>query len=268
MFKEDIEDYDRYNRKRGEDDGANRVYDLVLQALQRAEVHDKVELRFEFWITVYPGGEDVSFLDLDSRSWKDCIAKQVRYVGVLGKIDFDWIQRLLSSATDLHHFEIRGDDHLLKLSHGPTGTFHWPGFRHIHIEDLFVHHDEWTAFLRLHAQTLEVVSLSCIGFPHGQWMEPLAIIETTSHLKRLWLFKLLEQAPYSRSSMKPRRSSMDYVSILQLHSVQQVKDALSAMRRRPRTVFTDFSTNGVGGDRYSYAVDFAIRNAAAMGEIF
>jgi hypothetical protein len=31
---------------------------------------------------------------------------------------------------------------LLKLSHGPTGTFHWPGFRHIHTEDLFVHHDE------------------------------------------------------------------------------------------------------------------------------
>jgi hypothetical protein len=71
MFKEDIENYDRYNRKRGEDEGANRVYNLVLQALQKAEVHDKVELRFEFWNTVYSGGEDISFLDLDSRSWKD-----------------------------------------------------------------------------------------------------------------------------------------------------------------------------------------------------
>jgi hypothetical protein len=178
-------------------------------------------------------------------------------------IDLGWIQRLLSSATDLHHFEIRGDDHLLKLSHGPTGTFHWPRFRHIHTEDLFVHHDEWTAFLRLHTQTLEVVSLSNRGFPHGQWMEPLAIIETMSRLKRLWLFKLLEQAPYPRSSMKLRRSTMDYVSILQLHSVEQVKDALSAMRRRPRTVFTDY---GVGGERYPYAVDFASGNAAAMGK--
>jgi hypothetical protein len=167
----------------------------------------------------------------------------------------------------LHHFEITGDNHLLKLFHGPTGMFHWPGFRHIHIDDLFVHHEEFTAFLRLHAQTLEVVGLSSIGFPHGRWMEPLAIIETMPRLKRLWLFKLLEQAPYLRSSMTIRRFIMDIDSILRLEDVELVQVALSAMRRRPRTVFTDSDTHCFDGERYPYVVDFAIGNAAIMGEI-
>jgi hypothetical protein len=262
MFKKDIQDYDKHNRDRHGDDGANRVYYLVLQALERAKVHDKIELRFEFWNTSYDGGEDITFLDLDSKPWKDHVSKLTRYVGVLGQVDFNWVQRLLSSATDLRQFEIRGDDHLLKLSHGPTGIFHWPGFRHIHIEDLFVHHDEWTAFLRLHAPTLEVVSLACMGFPHGRWIEPLATIETMSCLKRVWLFRLLEQAPFPHSSTILRRTSPDYVGILQLDGYEQVKVALSAMRSRPRTVFTDSGTEGVGGERYPYAVDFEIGNAA------
>jgi hypothetical protein len=49
MFKKDIQDYDKHDRDRHGDDRTNRVYYLVLQALERAKVHAKIKLRFEFW---------------------------------------------------------------------------------------------------------------------------------------------------------------------------------------------------------------------------
>jgi hypothetical protein len=83
-----------------------------------------------------------------------------------------------------------------------------------------------------------------------------------SRLKRVWLLRLLEQAPYPYSSTTLRRTDPDYVGILQLDGYEQVKVALSAMCSRPRTVFTDSGIEGVGEERYAYAVDFEIGNAA------
>ncbi|KAF7673047.1 hypothetical protein GT037_008998 [Alternaria burnsii] len=256
-------------RERRGDSGANRVYDLVLRTLQEANLHNKIGLGFEFWNTEYSNDDMITFFDLDSAVWKDHFSKQVRQVSVLGQVSHAWLQKLLSTASDLRKFEFQGNYTFLELSYQPAGSFqfHWPGFSHIHLTDVFLSHNEWTNFLRLHAATLKHISCSSIGFPQGNWIEPLQIIETMPRIEYLWLFRLLEKAPYPHSPMTVRRCSQDDDGVLQLFDSEPVELALSAMRSQPRTAFMGRGVKSEAGEVYLHRVAFDVGEAALEGDI-
>ncbi|KAB2104089.1 hypothetical protein AG0111_0g7751 [Alternaria gaisen] len=256
-------------RERRGDSGANRVYDLVLRTLQEANLHNKIGLGFQFWNTEYSNDDMITFFDLNSTVWKDHFSKQVRQVSVLGQVSHAWLQKLLSTASDLRKFEFQGDYTFLELSYQPAGSFqfHWPGFSHVDLTDVFLSHNEWTDFLRLHAATLKHISCSSIGFPQGNWIEPLQIIETMPRIEYLWLFRLLEKAPYPHSPMTVRRWSPDDDGVLRLDDPELVELALSAMRSQPRTAFMGRSVKSEAGEVYLHRVAFDVGEAALEGDI-
>ncbi|KAI4640001.1 hypothetical protein J4E93_008800 [Alternaria ventricosa] len=249
------------------DSGKNRVYDLIPEALLDAGVHDKVGLQFEFWNTDYSNEDVVTFLDLDCEIWKSQLSRQVHSVSVLGQVDRGWLCRLLSATSSLRKFEFGADNHFMELSYQPVGPFHWPGFSHLHLEDVFFSHTDWTNFLRTHAGTLRSLSCSSIGFPEGEWTEPLQIIETMPQIEYLWLVKLLEKAPYPHSSMSVRRWSPEDDGVLRLFDPEEVQLALSAMRSQPRTVFMGAGIRSEAGEVYSHRVSFDVGEAALARDI-
>ena len=259
----------RPTRRRG-DSGVNRVYDLVLQTLQEADLHDRIGLGFQFWNAEYSNDDRITFFDLDSANWKKYFSKRVRQVSVCGQVSYAWLQKLLSMASDLRKFECHGDNTLLELSYQPAGSFqfHWPGFSYIYLEDMFLSHNEWTNFLRLHAATLKHISCSSIGFPLGNWIEPLQIIETMPRIECLWLFRLLEKVPYPHSSMTVRRWNQDEDNeVLHLVDPGEVELALSAMRSQPKTTFMSYGVMSKGGELYLHKVAFDVGEAALEGDI-
>ncbi|RYO70527.1 hypothetical protein AA0113_g3201 [Alternaria arborescens] len=228
-----------------------------------------IGLGFQFWNTEYSNDDVITFFDLDSAVWKDHFSKQVRQVSALGQVSHAWLQKLLSTASDLRKFEFQGDYTFLELSYQPAGSFqfHWPGFSHVDLTDVFISHNEWTDFLRLHAATLKHISCSSIGFPQGNWIEPLQIIETMPRIEYLWLFRLLEKAPYPHSPMTVRRWSPDDDGVLRLFDPELVELALSAMRSQPRTAFIGRSVKSEAGRVYLHRVAFDVGEAALEGDI-
>jgi hypothetical protein len=259
----------RPTRRRG-DSGVNRVYDLVLQTLQEADLHDRIGLGFQFWNAEYSNDDRITFFDLDSAVWKKHFSKRVRQVSVCGQVSYTWLQKLLSMASDLRKFECHGDNTFLELSYQPAGSFqfHWPGFSYIYLEDLFLSHNGWTNFLHLHAATLKHISCSSIGFPQGDWIEPLQIIETMPRIECLWLFRLLEKVPYPHSSMTVRHWTPDEDDkVLHLADLGQVELALSAMRSQPKTTIMGYRITSKAGRVYPYKVAFDVGEAALKGDI-
>lgn len=255
------------SRERHGDSGKNRVYDLIPKILLDAGVHEKVGLQFEFWNTEYSNEDLVTFLDLDCEVWKCQLSRRVHSVGVLGQVDLDWLCRLLSATSSLRKFVFGADNHFMELSYQPVGPFHWPGFSHLHLEDVFFSHTDWTNFLRTHASTLRSLSCSSIGFPEGEWTEPLQIIETMPRIEYLWLVKLLEKAPYPHSSMTVRRWSREDDGVLLLSDPEDVQLALSAMRSQPRTVFMGAGIKSEAGEVYPHRVSFDVGEAALARDI-
>ncbi|CAN9434095.1 unnamed protein product [Alternaria alternata] len=261
---------ERRPTRRREDSGVNRVYDLVLQTLQDANLHERTGLGFEFWNAEYSNDDRITFFDLDSADWKKYFLKRVRQVSVCGQVSYAWLQKLLSMASDLRKFECHGDNTLLELSYQPAGSFqfHWPGFSYIYLEDMFLSHNEWTNFLRLHAATLKHISCSSIGFPQENWIEPLQIIETMPRIECLWLFRLLEKVPYPHSSMTVRRWNQDEDNeVLHLVDPGEVELALSAMRSQPKTTFMSYGVTSKAGELYLHKVAFDVGEAALEGDI-
>jgi hypothetical protein len=260
---------ERRPRGRREDNGISRVYDLVLQALQEVNLHDKIELSFQFWNTDFSKVGMITFFDIDSAAWKDHFSKQMRQVSVFGQVNYAWLRKLLSKASDLRKFDIHGDSTFLELSYQPTGSlqFHWPGFSHIHLEEVFLSHNEWTNFLRLHATTLKHLICASVGFPQGNWIEPLQIIETMPRIECLWLFRLLEKVPYSHSSMNVGRWNSDDCDDLHLFDPEHVELALSAMHSQPRTALMGHGLINAAGEGYLHRVAFDIGKTALEGDI-
>jgi hypothetical protein len=252
---------------KGDDNGFNRVYALAIQALEKASAHDKVELCLDFWNSL--GGDQVvsSFFDLESSYWRNHLSKKLRGVFVMNDINEDWFRRLLSTASGITCLDLCWGYQARSLSHELGGTLNWPGLRRIDLQEMVVHQDELVGLLRQHAPILEALHFNWVGFPRGTWAEPLKVMQTMPRLKDLYLYSLLEQAPYPESS-EVFRSSDNYIGDVHLRTNEQVKAALSAMRNHLRTVFTgrDLESDDGIHYRYPYMVDFEIAEAAAYGE--
>ncbi|KAF1848664.1 uncharacterized protein K460DRAFT_259883, partial [Cucurbitaria berberidis CBS 394.84] len=160
--------------------GNSRVYDPVLRALHSANVHERVELSLMF----HPSSEEdwpVSFFDVQSLLWTKSFAPRLRDLYSLGLVDSKWINTLMHSATDLRELHLQGDHDLISL---PTSNkiSQWPEFRKLELDELLLQHRDFVPFLREHGPTLEYLHLQGIGFPDGNWIEPLEIIESMPKL--------------------------------------------------------------------------------------
>lgn len=70
-----------------QDRGFNRLYGLVLQALEDANLYAKVKLFLDLWLTDMPGEAVQTFFDLESSALKQHLAKQVCSITLIGNAD-------------------------------------------------------------------------------------------------------------------------------------------------------------------------------------
>lgn len=63
----------------GDNNGYNRVYNLVLSVLEKTNLSD-FDLEISFWATLEDYTEEVAYFDIQSPLWTDYAAKRIRYL--------------------------------------------------------------------------------------------------------------------------------------------------------------------------------------------
>ncbi|EDU41592.1 predicted protein [Pyrenophora tritici-repentis Pt-1C-BFP] len=163
--------------------GYDRVYELVMQTLEEANIHDKMDLLFDFWGTDTPAGMKKPFFDIASPAWNQHFANQVRAISLTDNANPDWIKRLLTSTPNVLELAFYGNGFSLDLPSPSVGLRNKAKLRHLDIYNVFFPHDDWVAFLRLHADTLETLYLKRVGFITGNWRESLEVIGTMPQIQ-------------------------------------------------------------------------------------
>ena len=142
------------------DRGFSRVYGLVLQAIQDANLQDKVDLLFDFWGAATPDeAAGQTCIDLASSAWKQNFAKRVRGIALAYNADPDWVRELFSSATNLYAVNFCGNNFTLQLPSPSVGLHSKASIRSLELANVFLSHADWIVFLRLHAETLERLTI-------------------------------------------------------------------------------------------------------------
>ncbi|KAI4674415.1 uncharacterized protein J4E88_008149 [Alternaria novae-zelandiae] len=251
---------------KGDDNGYNRVYGMTLQAIEQAEVEEKIELNLEFWNSSSTG-VTFEYFDNNSRYWRERLCKKLRYVSTTNDMDPAWIGQLLSLSFGITKLELSQNHTLLPLAREPAGTFFFPGLRHLNFTEVVICHEELVAFLHLHASILEDVVIQSVGLQHGTWHQPLHVLETMPSLRKLWLSMLLEQAPYRDSSTDTLDLNFETPGFLSVDVREDIELALSAMRAHPGTDPSNDDIDGPNGELYEYVVHYGRGWAALDGDI-
>ena len=114
-----------------------------------------------------------------------------------------WIQQFLESASNAQKidldalvYEDAGEPNRIGRFSSLTALNSWPGLRSMILRDMILDRDTLVGILHAHRSKLTTVTLSCLGFHHGTWHEPIGCLSTMTNLCRISLSNLLEEHPY------------------------------------------------------------------------
>lgn len=250
----------------GSDMCYSRVYEVVLQALENAGAYAQIDLSFMFCILRSEEGP-VTLFDLQSAPWVENASSKLRRLHCLGFVDPAWSGNLVQSTTDIRELVLQGGHETTGLSKLSGETLHWPALCRLQLDEKLLIHDEFTAFLRNHQDTLESLHLQSIGFFNGTWVEPLGIMQNMPILRNLFLNLLLERLPYNDASNKFSRFSTESCTSLELGRAN-IPDTLEALVSEIRTTPYDFGVRGKNPeDKFYDIVDLRKAEAADFGLI-
>jgi hypothetical protein len=251
-------------RARGEDDGYNRIYSLVLGVLEKT-CPPQVNLEMAFWADEEEKPKVEAYFDIQSLSWKNEIARRTRSLHVVGGINVTWINDLLQSTKDLHTldivFQLSSFEHTLSYYSYPR--LHWPKLTRLRLGNFITTHSDFLDLLEAHRNSLEEVDLCLVGFVQGTWSCALTTLSRLPKLRVLELDALLERDAYSHPNFSDRLSDSEVVDRFSVRGLHKVARTTKALCEMMATGHGGWFLNSEDGD-YSYTVDLRRGLAASL----
>lgn len=129
-------------------------------------------------------------------------------------------------------------------------------------------HVGFVPFLRAQSTTLVDVHLQSIGFPDGNWTEPLNIIREMQKLDRIFLNILLESTSYSSAkSTSSKTYKTGFLGHFRFSTHEAIGLALEALCADIHFVSYGLSIEDSDGRIYPWMIDLRKARAAGLGKI-
>jgi len=123
------------------------------------------------------------------------------------------------------------------------------------------------SFLRTHSSTLVDLHLQLIGFPDGNWNEPLNVIKSMPKIQHLYLNMLLEIEAYDSTEDASQTSGEPQWNAIHLSTSTAIASALETVCRDIRSIPTEYEVSDFDGQAYSWQVDLRQARAAGLTKI-
>jgi hypothetical protein len=247
-----------------EDLSYSPVYDVVLQSLRKADVQRNVKLALQFHGVSHENSW-VPYFDVRSSDWINIFSKNVQEVSCLGAVDFVWLENVLQSAPGLRIIDLMGDKDFVSLPSALSHDCLSATLYHLTLDSIMLRHAEFLPFLRAHSSTLAEIHLQAIGFPDGNWIEPLNIIKDMARTERLFLNMLLESESYGNADdTSIRCDKHESNTDIDLSTSAAIAPALAALCKSIRSISNNYTVTDPDGRVFSWKVDLWQAQAQAQ----
>ena len=142
-------------------------------------------------------------MSFDHELWKTLTANREVRIKVSEGLGSRWIQQFLESASNADKINIdalvykdAGEPNRIGRFSSLTALNSWPSLRSMILKYMALDRDTLVGILHAHRSKLTTITLSCLGFHHGTWHEPIGRLTTMTNLCRISLSNLLEEHPY------------------------------------------------------------------------
>ena len=143
-------------------------------------------------------------MSFDHELWKTLTANREVRIKACEGLGSRWIQQFLESVSnadkiylDALIYKDAGEPNHIGRFSSLTALNSWPSLRSMVLKDMILDRDILVGILHAHRSKLTAITLSCLGFHHGTWHEPIGRLTTMTNLCRISLNNLLEEHPYS-----------------------------------------------------------------------
>jgi hypothetical protein len=270
-------------RMRQSDDWFLRVPILQITLPVIAEVDPKGRLEL---VVALDAQEDLALsrdehMSFDQELWKNITVNRKVCIQVDEGLGSRWIQQFLEAASNVHtifldaHVYIDDEEPRARIGRfsSLTALTHWPDLSHMMLCDMILDRDTLIGILRAHKCTLGIITLTCVGFHHGTWHEPIGCLTTMTKLHNLSLCDILEEHPYSEVRSPIDAYTKDVLArdeapgpelyVRSGTSLDLMKEILDALLSNFHT-YTAFSVVHDSTKEFPHRVD--LREAAAIAD--
>ena len=261
-----------YSGGRGEDQGYNRIYSLVLGVLEKTCL-PRINLEMAFWATPYQDGDGENnvrpYFDVQSPLWKDENAKRTRSLSFIGTVDVTWVGDLLQSAKDVCSVSVIRPayctDTGFRIPYYSCTNSKWPKLTRLRLGNMETSHSGFLGLLKVHLNSLEEISIFAVGFVEGTWLCALTTLSRMPKLRALKLSDLFEREAYSHPNFSDYMSDFEEVVFLETMGVRKVTRTTKALCEGLATVSREKSTvEGEGRRSYAHLVNLRRGYAASL----